>query len=155
MNAKLHSKLYADIKALEAELREKYNYDLILSYKLIESSERPVTLDDLYDGLIKVVQRNNPELQHYFTENITTRVKSVMNYKHAFRYIVICSYNLGVTEVARFLGIDHATAIHSRKTGNDLLDSKDPGFFRVFTLLTEYYNLNFKDVGSTTENTEE
>ena len=34
MSAKLHSQLYAEIKALELKLRTKYKYDLRLSYKL-------------------------------------------------------------------------------------------------------------------------
>lgn len=155
MSAKLHSQLYAEIKALELKLRSKYKYDLKLSYKLHENEEKPISLDDLYDGLIRVVGDNNPELQHYFLKNIKTRKKQVMDYKHSFRYIVVCSYDFGVTEVARYLEIDHATVIHSRRLGDDLLDARDPGFIRAFTLLTEYFNTIFTDVGFTTEDSEE
>lgn len=155
MSAKLHSQLYAEIKALELKLRSKYKYDLKLSYKLHENEEKPISLDDLYDGLIRVVGDNNPELQHYFLKNIKTRKKQVMDYKHAFRYIAVCSYDFGVTELARYLEIDHATVIHSRRLGDDLLDARDPGFIRAFTLLTEYFNTIFTDVGFTTEDSEE
>lgn len=154
MNAKLHTKVYADIKALETKLSKKYKYDLMLSYRIKDKKGLSHTLDDMYSGLIDVIKQHNPELQHYFIKNKKTRKKEVLNYMHAFRYIALDDYKFGVTEIAKYLGLNHSTVIHSRKLSYDLIYSRDPGFMRAFTLLTEHYNSKYKYVGISTDNIE-
>lgn len=79
---------------------------------------------------------------------IKTRIRNrtVVIYRQIF---VKVAHDLGYgpSVIANHLGFDHATAIHSTKTINNLLDIKDPQIVLIYTQISNAYKKRFSNDG--------
>lgn len=155
MSVEFKSELYSDIKAFERKLRKKYNYNIRLTYSVLEKNGCFYTIDDLYNDFVNIIKENDPSLLEYFIRNNKSRKRSVLYWNHAFRSIAVEDYKFGPTELGRYLDVNHGTVIHSQKVTKELVSYKDRDFMKYYTLLKEQLNLNKEYVELTTEDSGE
>lgn len=91
----------------------------------ISSIKKPISFDLIADVI-------ELELQVSFEQIMSkTRIREVVTARHLFNYFCRKYTNKSLNEIARHLGLNHATIIHSVKVVNNLCDTEKEFFNNV------------------------
>jgi hypothetical protein len=135
-------KVYKDVRLFEKNLHSTYGKDIKI-YVAIRGSNpsNMLDLDLIFNSVVEVVAEHSPHLIDYFLTEKKTRVQEYCNYMHAFAYI---SRKNGHTfhSIGRWVRKDHATIIHGNKKAQNLLETKDKDFERVYNLILNQIDCN-------------
>lgn len=116
-------------------------------------SPLPRTGLTLIEELINEVFCNDPTLEYKVLDvakdkgiRSTKRFKLLITYRQCFMKIA-SDTGYGSTDIARFLGFDHATVLHAKKRIKDLLDTKDAETVEIYNKIVNAYKIRFSNDG--------
>ena len=144
-------KVYKDVRLFERKLHSTYGKEIKV-YIAIQGDDPAMmlNLDLIFNSVVEVVTEHAPHLVEYFTTEKKTRVQEYCNYMHAYAYI---ARKNGHTfhSIGRWVNRDHATIMHGNKKAQNLLDTKDKDFEKVYNLILNQIDCN---VGISEQDTE-
>lgn len=141
-----------DSKSLEAEeLIEKFKKTFILRFGVEPivkyNVECPFFGKFNLDELMKITDKALNEYMYYdrYYNTILTksRKRPMIYFRQAFCKIA-SDMRYGCGQIAKMLGINHATVIHSVKTVNNLIDTKDSDMIHIMSLMNQAIDQHLK-----------
>ena len=149
MKNKNLAQVYLEVDEFSTRIKNKYgvNVGVYVKGKITGLS---ITLHELHKVIESAIMELHPEESGQM--DFKTRRRPLINYQHSFALVAWEKLGYSKTEVARYMGKNHATIINSIRKAEGFLDVCDTDFTGIHKIVLKKFN---EYVGTISEDSEE
>lgn len=144
-------KLKAEIEKFKLSIASKYNVELSIFSRAINSKTIRPTLNQIKNSCLDAMREVYPESINIKDFKSNTRAKFYPMVRQVYGYFG-WKYNYTYAAIGDLIKKDHSTIIYSKKKVEDMLSIKDKKYTEIFNIAENL--INEKYVGNIPENVE-